>query len=387
MSSNSKPFDQRTVASQVQALIQLTHPIAPLITEALDVIDQALDTHGEDGVSISFNGGKDCTVLLHLFAAALGRRFLPPQSSAKRTPAVYIPVPSPFPKLETFIHECVSIYHLDLFHCSVPPPEHDTFAGVDVTPGQSTPLPVESVITPTPIPSNDNSRTATNANDYISSQHPLSKAKAVGKSKGGEGMRRALQVYKGKFPHIGAILVGTRRGDPHGASLGFRNMTDPDWPRFERVHPIINWSYADVWTFLRELDVPYCCLYDEGYTSLGSTYNTHRNPALLIEPSCTSSAASTLPITTTTNVPPPPPSSKETTISPVNSSTCPSTLAHQNITLDTSSALSNNPHNKVNGEYIVEARYRPAYELIDGDLERAGRGIVVGRANTPHSID
>ena len=42
-------------------------------------------------------------------------------------------------------------------------------------------------------------------------------------------------------------------------------MTDADWPRFERVHPIINWSYTDIWTFLRSLHVPYCVLYDRGY--------------------------------------------------------------------------------------------------------------------------
>jgi 3'-phosphoadenosine 5'-phosphosulfate sulfotransferase (PAPS reductase)/FAD synthetase len=41
-------------------------------------------------------------------------------------------------------------------------------------------------------------------------------------------------------------------------------MTDPGWPQYERINPIINWSYKDVWTFLRELNVPYCCLYDEG---------------------------------------------------------------------------------------------------------------------------
>ena len=87
--------------------------------------------------------------------------------------------------------------------------------------------------------------------------------------------------------------------------LGYRNPTDPGWPRFVRVNPIINWSYSDVWAYLKRFNVPYCSLYDEGcvllglvivaaaqnllssYTSLGSTYNTFPNPALREHSSCT----------------------------------------------------------------------------------------------------
>jgi len=32
--------------------------------------------------------------------------------------------------------------------------------------------------------------------------------------------------------------------------------------------------------FIKHLDIPYCGLYDMGYTSLGGTTDTHPNPAL-----------------------------------------------------------------------------------------------------------
>ena len=49
-----------------------------------------------------------------------------------------------------------------------------------------------------------------------------------------------------------------------------------------RIHPVIDWHYAEIWTFIRELGGEYCSLYDMGYTSLGGTMDTHPNPALAV---------------------------------------------------------------------------------------------------------
>ena len=65
---------------------------------------------------------------------------------------------------------------------------------------------------------------------------------------------------------------------------------------------MIDWHYVDIWTvsgmsyhrarrwmlcswwvksqFIRHFNIPYCALYDLGYTSLGGTKDTLPNPAL-----------------------------------------------------------------------------------------------------------
>lgn len=65
------------------------------------------------------------------------------------------------------------------------------------------------------------------------------------------------------------------------------------YPDFLRLNPIINWNYEQVWTFIRDFQVPYCPLYDEGfsfltlgYTYLGNKHNTTKNSTLYDGKSC-----------------------------------------------------------------------------------------------------
>ncbi|XP_057478654.1 uncharacterized protein LOC130766007 isoform X2 [Actinidia eriantha] len=84
---------------------------------------------------------------------------------------------------------------------------------------------------------------------------------------------------------IRAIFLGVRIGDPTAVGQEQFSPSSPGWPSFMRVNPILDWSYRDVWVFLLTCKVPYCSLYDQGYTSIGSIHDTVPNALLCINDS------------------------------------------------------------------------------------------------------
>ena len=48
-----------------------------------------------------------------------------------------------------------------------------------------------------------------------------------------------------------------------------------------RVNPILDWTYSEIWYFIRMLQLPYCVLYDQGYTSIDHKLNTVKNKHLI----------------------------------------------------------------------------------------------------------
>lgn len=61
-------------------------------------------------VFISFNGGKDCTVLLHLTLAVLQKQY----PGAKNPLCMYVRSEFAFPEQDAFIKECQNYYNLEV---------------------------------------------------------------------------------------------------------------------------------------------------------------------------------------------------------------------------------------------------------------------------------
>lgn len=235
------------VHARVQAFLAEEHAPDSLLASvqrqtriSLDVVSKALSTYKLSEVSLSYNGGKDCLVLLILFLAGLHPYTSHVQAAEHDTqdatataapetiidqeipeiPAIYALPPDPFLEVEDFVVSSATAYHLSITKYTTAPP-------------------------------------ATT-------------------------LRSSLKDYLSKYPHFRAFFVGTRRTDPHGARLTHFDRTDQGWPDFMRVHPVIDWHYAEIWGFIRHLGLTYCSLYDMGYTSLGGTSDTLPNPRLRV---------------------------------------------------------------------------------------------------------
>ncbi|RCI12413.1 hypothetical protein L249_0455 [Ophiocordyceps polyrhachis-furcata BCC 54312] len=201
--------DEAADVNHEKAIIKATRIRA---RQSLAIIGEALQRYRPEELSLSYNGGKDCLVLLILILACL------PASAAEPLQAIYIAPPDPFPEVEDFVTVSTARYNLDLVRYTLP-------------------------------------------------------------------MREALEAYRAHRPHVKAVFMGTRRTDPHSEFLTPFSPTDGDWPRFMRVNPVLDWDYPEIWAFIRHLDIPFCTLYNRGFTSLGGMGNTRPNPALVLDSS------------------------------------------------------------------------------------------------------
>lgn len=212
METNKSPSTLHDFLKLVDAKCSVTNKVRG----SIDVIETAIRRYGVPKLAFSFNGGKDCTVLLDLLSRIPGvlsdlKVFYFNSSSN--------PEKENFSELTSFIESSVQRYGIRNFH-------------------------------------------------------------EIRESSIKTGLDRVHLMY----PDVEAIFLGVRATDPFCASLNHFQNTDKGWAPLVRVSPILQWSYGEVWTYLRSLNVLYCGLYDSGYTSLGKKCETVPNPLLMKAP-------------------------------------------------------------------------------------------------------
>lgn len=212
------------------------------IQSALNTLDHAYRLYGPRSVVCSFNGGKDAVVILHLLRAAHAKYYNTTGGTPLRPRAVYFNNPDEFPEVASFLHESVDMFDLDMIAFE---------NGVKFAAG------LEILVRNNVLPSSTSTTTDMDGNG---------------------GTDGAV------FPM--AFVLGTRRSDPNAAGQDHFSPSSHWMPPFMRVNPVLEWNYGHVWHFLRLFKLPYCGLYDQGYTSLGTVKDTLPCPALAVNRGC-----------------------------------------------------------------------------------------------------
>lgn len=258
--------------------IKETHPeLYTNISHAVDILRKSLHVYTPQELCFSFNGGKDSTVILHLL------RYLTYLQERKEQETTHQQGHNDTPSVSS--------------HVSTSTASTSSSSSVSILSG-TTDRKNNSVIVST---SSSSSSTDTPVHNNTASLSFLGIKFIYFEAPDNfpavlEFMKTMEHQYSFILHHVGgfhsglvrlgnegikAVLMGTRKHDPDGTHLDYFTPTSLNWPPCMRICPILHWPYQHIWLFLRGCNVPYCYLYNEGYTSLGSLSDSLPNPCLL----------------------------------------------------------------------------------------------------------
>jgi phosphoadenosine phosphosulfate reductase len=84
---------------------------------------------------------------------------------------------------------------------------------------------------------------------------------------------RKVEPLRRKLGELDAWITSIRR-DQTSARAGAGKVEWDEKFGLVKVNPLVDWSSAQVWRYIRERDVPYNALHDQNYPSIGCTHCT-----------------------------------------------------------------------------------------------------------------
>ncbi len=183
--------------------------LADKIEESLSIIGYAIKEFGES-LALTFSGGKDSLVVLHLTRSLCG--------DTVPFPVLSIDTTMKFPETIQFRDKIASLWGLNLI-----------------------------------IVKNEK---AAEIIEIVKDKQACCQALKI------QPLNEAIVKYNIRG------LITAIRWDEQEARASEQPISPRETPPHIRIHPILQFNEADIWDYIHEFKLPYCELYDKGYRSL-----------------------------------------------------------------------------------------------------------------------
>ncbi|RQX70013.1 phosphoadenosine phosphosulfate reductase family protein [Toxoplasma gondii CAST] len=273
--------------------------MAGLLRNGLELLVDAFRLFGPESVILSFNGGKDAVVALHLYRAALAKFLLSQDNVGRKEGKAVFKSSALLAGAETHssfeagdrervtqsieTHSSRRATSLARSSRNVNRSEEGWEEEKKVQDEEQDSNRLASLFTGLPRPKaiyfHGNEEEFEEVADFV--EHTANEFE-LDVSIYHCGLAEGVQDFSSRFSHLRplAFVLGTREGDPNTAHLLPMQASSSWLPAFLRVHPLVGFRYGHIWHFIRHFALPYCVLYDRGYTSIGTKKNTKPNPHL-----------------------------------------------------------------------------------------------------------